>query len=234
VKRGALAPVLAAVGGAVVLVIALVVATQLGHHSNKSNASNIQLDSVAAMLSGIPQHGIELGSHDAKLTMVEFADPQCPGCGDFSRNTLPTLIQDYVRTGKVRILYMGLAFLGDDSKRLLRLAQAGGLQNKLWNVVELEYENQGAEGSGYATDQFLRAIAKAVDGLDATKVLATWNTGAVVPNMDAAMAMADRTLKEIETPTILLGPTGAKPTVTIAKDQPIQVYVDAINAQLKK
>ena len=140
-KRDDLVRILAVVGGAIVLVVALVVATQIGHHTKKPSAGNIQVGSVNAMLSGIPQKGIELGSPKAKLTMVEFADPQCPACGDFSRTTLPAIIQDYVRTGKLRIEYQGQSFVDSfvangpkDSERMLRLAQAAGLQNKLWNV----------------------------------------------------------------------------------------------------
>ncbi|MGD0272960.1 MAG: thioredoxin domain-containing protein [Gaiellaceae bacterium] len=233
-KRDDLVRILAVVGGAIVLVVALVVAVRLGHHTNKPSASNIQLDSVNEMLSGIPQKGITLGSPKAKLTLVEFADPQCPACGDFSRSTFPSLVQGFVRTGKLRIEYRGLDFVGGDSVRLLRLAQAAGLQNKLWNVVELEYENQGSENSGYATDSLLRGLANAVPELDVNKVMATWNTNVVVPNMDAAQKLADQSFKKLYTPSFLLGPTGAKPTKTIVGDQPLQDFVDAINAELKK
>jgi protein-disulfide isomerase len=234
VKRSALAPVLAAVGGAVVLVIALVVATQLGHHSKKSNASNIQLDSVAEMLSGIPQQGITLGNSNAKLTMVEFADPQCPFCGDFARDALPTLIQKYVRTGKLRLEFYGLDFVGADSTRLLGLAEAAGLQNKLWNVIELEYENQGTENTNYATDAFLRALAEAVPGLDAQKALSSWNTTAIKNKIAANTKFAEKSLKQVETPSFLLGPTGAKAAVTITNTTDAPSFIKAIDAQLKK
>jgi protein-disulfide isomerase len=239
VKRDDLVRILAIVGGAIVLVVALVVATRIGNHSKKPSASNIQIGSVNEMLRGIPQKGIELGNPKAKLTMVEFADPQCPACGDFSRNTLPTIIQDYVRTGKLRIEYQGQHFLDSsggprDSERMLRLAQAAGLQNKLWNVVELEYENQGTENTGYATDPLLRGIVKAVPGLDVNEVFAKWNTSAVVPNMDTAKALANKAFKTLYTPSFLLGSTGSKSTVTIVGAQPISAFTKAINAQLKK
>jgi protein-disulfide isomerase len=240
VKRDDLVRILAVVGGAIVLVVALVVATRIGNHTKKPTG-NIQVGSVNEMLRGIPQKGIELGNAKAKLTMVEFADPQCPACGDFSRTTLPTIIQDYVRTGKLRIEYQGQSFVDSfvasgpkDSERMLRLAEAAGLQNKLWNVVELEYENQGTENTGYATDSLLRGIVKSVPGLDANKVFATWNTSSVVPMMNTAKAVANQAFKQLETPSFLLGSTGSKSTVTIVGAQPLQTFTDAINAQLKK
>jgi protein-disulfide isomerase len=234
VERDRLVPILAVVGGALVLVLALVIGALVTNHSSKPSASNIQLDSINEMLSGVPQHGFELGNPKAKLTLVEFVDPQCPYCGEWSRTVLPTLVQSYVRTGKLRIEYRGLAFVGDDSDRLLRLALAAGLQNKLWNVVELEFENQGTENSGYATDALMRAIVEAVPGLDAKKALATWNTSAVVPLIESAKKLSEQSFKEVATPSFLLGPTGAKPTQKITNTIDPQSFISAINAQLSK
>jgi protein-disulfide isomerase len=240
VRRDLLAPVLAVVGGAIVLVVALVVANQLGGGSSKPSASNIQTDSIDEMLRGIPQQGIELGNANAKLTLVEFSDPQCPWCGEWARNTFPTLVQKYVHTGKLRIEYRGLAFLDryapvKDSHRLLRLAQAAGLQNKLWNVVELEFDNQGTENTNYATDAYLRGIAQAVKDLNADEALSAANTKAVVPMINAAQKLAiTRVGKKISTPTFLLGRTGSKQTETIVGAQPLSAFTRAIDAQLKK
>jgi len=235
VKREDLVRIVAVVGGAIVLVAAVVVGTRLSNHSSKPTASNIQKDSIDEMLSGIPQKGIELGSPSAKVTLVEFSDPQCPWCGKWARETFPTLVQNYVRTGKLRVEYAGLAFLGDDSARLLNLAQAAGLQNKLWNVVELEFENQGAENSGYATDAFLRGLAKAVPGLNADKALSTANTSAVGPMIKAAQKLVVAKVgKRISTPTFLLGQTGSTKTQTIVGAQPLSTFTNAIDAELKK
>jgi protein-disulfide isomerase len=225
-RRDLLAPVLAVVGGAIVLVVALVIAIHFtgSRHSSKPEG-----------LSGIPQNGIYLGSSTAKLTLVEFSDPQCPWCGQWARGVFPTLVKKYVRTGKLRVEYAGLAFLGDDSTTLLRLAQAAGLQNKLWNVVELEFARQGTENSGYATDAFIRKIVKAVPGLNAKKVLAAANTNAVQPMIASAQILAEtRVGKRISTPTFLLGPTGSMQAEKIVGAQSLQTFVKAINALLKK
>ena len=216
------------------MVVAFVVANQSGHHSSKPNANNIKVDSIDAMLKGIPQNGIELGNPNAKVTLVEFSDPQCPYCGDWARSVFPSLVQKYVRAGTLRVEYRGIAFLGTDSTRLLGLARAAGLQNKLWNVVELEFENQGSENSGYATDAFLKGLVNAVPGLDAEKALSASNAKTMTKTIEAALTLAKQKLKEITTPTFLLGPTGSNKTTTIVGDQPLQTFVDAIDAQLKK
>ncbi len=239
-RRNRLAPVLAVVGGAVVLVIALIVANQVSNKSNKPSADNVQTDSVAEMLQGVPQNGIYLGNPKAKLTMVEFSDPQCPFCAQWANEVFPSLVQKYVRAGKLRLQYSGLAFLDDqsptkDSDRLLALAQAAGFQNKLWNVVELEFKNQGTENSGYATDPLLKGIAQSVNGLDAGKALAAANTNAVLPTIAAAQKLAGAKVgKDISTPTFLLGPTGSAQTEKIVGAQPLSTFTKAIDAQLKK
>jgi protein-disulfide isomerase len=236
-----LAPILAVIGGAIVLVAAIVVASQLGHSSKKASADNINTGSVEEMLKGVKQDGIYLGDAKAKLTLVEFSDPQCPYCADWAGDVFPSLVQDYVKTGKLRLEYDGLASLDDrsptkDSDLLLGLAQAAGLQNKLWNVVELEFKNQGPENSGYVTDALLGGIAESVKGLDADKALADANTNAVTPMINAAQKLAKANIgKRILTPTFLLMRTGsARPVKKIVGAQPLATFTEAIDAELKK
>lgn len=241
-----LAPLLAVIGGAIVLVGAIVVASQLSNDSKKTSADNIQTDSIAEMLQGVPQKGIALGSADAKVTLYEISDPQCPYCADWARDVFPTLVQNYVRAGKLRIEYQGLAFLDDnnpsgiskDSDRMVALAQAAGLQNKLWNVVELEFENQGTENTGYATDDFIRGIAEAVGpGFDADKAIADADTNAVIDPINAAIAFTEAnvgSLSEVRTPSFVVKRTGAAKGEIIKGAQPLETFTAAIDAQLKK
>jgi protein-disulfide isomerase len=69
------------------------------------------------------------------------------------------LVDEYVRTGKVRVVFRGLAFLGPDSERALRVTLAAGRQNRLWDVLEGLYHHQGAENSGWITEQVLKEVA---------------------------------------------------------------------------
>ena len=113
---------------------------------------------VRALLAGIPQHGDELGKPGAAVTMYEFVDYQCPFCRQFSVGPLRTLIKDYVRPGKVKIVLRPLSFVGPDSVNGARAGAAAGQQDKLWTFTELWYFNQGQENSGYATDGFVDEI----------------------------------------------------------------------------
>jgi protein-disulfide isomerase len=156
------------------------------------------------LLQGIPQRGAVLGRPDAPVTLVEYGDLQCPYCATWSRMALPELVRDYVRTGRLRIEFRGLAFLGPESETGLRAALAAGEQGKLWHVVDLLYRNQGPENSGWLTDETLRQVGAAVPGLDVGRMLGRR------PAMTAkvAKAQASATAAGVNgTPSFEVGPT---------------------------
>jgi protein-disulfide isomerase len=143
-----------------------------------------------ALFRGIPQRGIEAGRAGAPLVVAEFADIQCPFCGKFARETLPEVVRRYVRTGRVRLAWRGLAFIGRDSERGARMAAAAGLQGKLWQFVELVYRNQGSENDGWVTDDYLRRIGQAV-GLDVERAFRDRDGPAVGRQLEEAKAAAE-------------------------------------------
>ena len=53
------------------------------------------------------------------VTLVEYADLRCPFCAQFALEVLPTIVRRYVRTGRVKIEYRGISFIGDDSRTAL-------------------------------------------------------------------------------------------------------------------
>src|SRR4051812_38074684 len=118
------------------------------------------------LFAGIPQQGLVLGNPNAPVTMTEFADLQCPVCREYTAAVLPTLVRRYVSTGKVKMVFQDLAFLGDDSVTAGRAAAAAGTQNKLWQFIDGFYGAQGDENSGYVTDNFLRSVGQKVPGLN--------------------------------------------------------------------
>jgi protein-disulfide isomerase len=146
---------------------------------------------VEETFGGIPQRGAWLGDPKAAATLVEFADPQCPFCGQYARDVLPTIVRRYVRTGRLRLRLELMTILGPDSERMGQLAAAASLQGRAWQLMELFYRNQGDEGSGYATDEYLRKIAAATPGLDAQRALAEAGSPAAQRMLDEASRAAD-------------------------------------------
>lgn len=155
---------------ALAAVVVLIVISQSQTSGGDSN--NIQRASeVNRELAGIPQNGMVLGKPSAKVTLLEFGDLQCTACKGYSEEALPQVIENQVRSGEARLEFRNYAIIGSESTPAGAAAIAAGEQGRGWSFVELFYRNQGAEDSGYVTDEFLTAIARGAGVPD----IARWN-----------------------------------------------------------
>jgi protein-disulfide isomerase len=162
---------------------------------------------VTKMLDGIPQNGTALGRADAPVTLVEYADLQCPYCAQWALGVLPTLVEDYVRAGQLRIEFRGLAFIGPDSETALRTALAAGRKDRLWQAVELLYANQGAENAGWVTEDLITRLTASIPGLRPEQVVGDRQSSSVDAQMAKAQAQAQASNVR-GTPAFEIGRTG--------------------------
>lgn len=153
--------------GAAVAVAAVFIAAAVLLRDDGSTAAN---PTPVVDLEGIPQDDAFLGSPDAKVTLIEYADVQCPACRSYVEQLFPTVVDEYVRPGKVRNEFRGFPFLGDDSLKGQRFLLAAGMQDRLWHLQEGLFRNQGAENSGWLTDELVRELASEIPGLDVDKL----------------------------------------------------------------
>jgi protein-disulfide isomerase len=186
---------LGAVAAAAVVVVAGAIAV-----SSSGGAKPAPPATNSSLLAGIPEnHGV-LGDPKAPLTVTEYVDLQCPICAKAAQSTLPALIRNEVRAGKVKLDVRTLSFLGPDSVRAARVAAGAERQGKLWAFLEAFYARQGTENSGYVTDDFLRGVAKAA-GVDAGAALA--QAGSSFASSRLQRADADAARMDVQgTPTI--------------------------------
>jgi protein-disulfide isomerase len=199
----------AALGAAAVIVVVLIAISSSGGSGAKSSTTAASgpvagASQASSLLAGIPQKGITLGNAKAPVRVVEFADLQCPFCRDFAVNGLPSVVRQYVRPGEVKMEFRSLAFIGPDSERAARVAEAAGQQNKLWNFVDVTYHNQAKENSGWATDATLKRIAGSVPGLDTARAFRDRDGSAVTAQLKAAQSLATSSGVD-STPTFLVG-----------------------------
>jgi protein-disulfide isomerase len=171
-----------------------------------------------ALLAGIPQNGTILGSPNAQVRMLQYEDLQCPICKRYTDDAFPSIVNEYVKPGRLRLDFRGLAFLGSDSEKALRIAFAAGKQNKLWDVVGLFYENQGEENSGWVTDAKVDEILAQVPGLDVAKV-----------KSDAQSPAVTKQIQDLEAEATQNGVRGT-PSFFIARgvNQPYPVEVNSL------
>ena len=170
-QRSARRRALVRVAGIAALALVVVVVAVVAAPSRETGSDTGAAPDAGSVFDGIAQDGIALGSPDAPAVLTEFADLQCPFCATYARDVLPSIVDRYVRTGRLRLELRVLSFLGDDSDRAGAMAGAAARQDRLWPFADRFYRSQGAENSGYATDAFLRGIGEATDGLDVQRAL---------------------------------------------------------------
>ncbi|MEA2404459.1 MAG: hypothetical protein QOE08_1106 [Thermoleophilaceae bacterium] len=226
-RRRRLGLLAAAVAVAVVIVAVAVILSSGG--GQKKPAGGGGSSAADALFAGIPQRGTELGSAAAPVTIYEYADLQCPFCADFANTTLPGIVTRYVRPGRVRLVFRNLTFLGPDSVRAAQAAGAAGLQNRLWNFVDVFYSEQLQENTGYVTDAFLRGIGGQVSGLNVAKMMGARADPTVRAQIVAARAEA-KAAGVNSTPSFTIARGSAKPVALNA--QSAGEFASAIDAAL--
>lgn len=183
-----------AFGGAGILAAALIAASLLGGRGAEPEPAAVPPAAAAAverdpLLRGIPQDGIALGSPDAPVTLVEYADLQCPYCALWARDAFPAIVDEYVRPGRVRLVFRGLSFIGPDSETALRAALAAGRQDRLWDVVHALFAGQGGENEGWVTDELLHSLRRT--GVDTARMLKESHSSPVERELAAAARAAE-------------------------------------------
>jgi protein-disulfide isomerase len=164
---------------------------------------------INTTLKGIPQHGNVLGSPNAPATLVEYIDVQCPACQVFETQSMPRLIDQFVRTGKAKVIARPIAFIGPDSQTGRNAALAAGDQNRFFNFTQLLYFNQGTENTGWLNDDMVKRTAASIPGLDVTRLLRDRTSPTISDRAKAFDAQATQD-NVTETPTVLVGKTGGQ------------------------
>lgn len=92
-----------------------------------------------------------LGKSDAKVTIVEFSDFQCPFCKQFIDQTFAQIKSNYIDTGKVKVIFrhFPLAFHANAQGSAVA-AECANTQGKFWQYHDLLFKNGKADGAGLA------------------------------------------------------------------------------------
>jgi protein-disulfide isomerase len=222
-------PRVLAIGGAVAAL--LVVAIVLGFVFSRGGSSGVPKGiptygslanglpgaaDVQKMYGGIPQKGLVLGKPSAPVRMVIYIDLQCPLCQQFELTSMPTIVDKYVRPGKVQVEVKPWAFIGPDSARGQAAMFAAAKQNKAFNFAQILYLNQGTENTGWLTDGMVAQAAESIPGLNVPNVLTERKSGTVSAQVNAVAAAA-KADKVNGTPTVFVGKKSAKKLSVVGK-----------------
>jgi protein-disulfide isomerase len=183
------------------------------------------------LFAGVPQQGNTLGKASAPATLIVYEDPQCPFCREWNVQTLPTVIKQFVRTGRLKLVYRGVVIIGPNSVQGLRAIDAAAKQNKLWNLADALYASQGAENSGWITNGVILAAAKDA-GVNGHAIVA--GMGAASVNATLSTWQKQATADQLQgTPTFIIErpPALSQPLAVSALDP--ATFVAALTAALQ-
>lgn len=76
-----------------------------------------------------------LGDLNALVVLIQWTDLRCPFCAAFDQNTLPTIIDEYVNEGLVRIEVHDVAYFGEQSEDAAVAARAAGNQGMFFEYL---------------------------------------------------------------------------------------------------
>jgi protein-disulfide isomerase len=100
----------------------------------------------AAPVMSVDIHGETFrGDGDAYVVMIEYADFECPYCGEYERKAFPQVLSNYIETGKVKYVYRDLPLpMHTRALPAARAARCAGEQNKYWEMHDSLFAKQNA------------------------------------------------------------------------------------------
>lgn len=108
------------------------------------------------------------GAPNAAVTIVEYADFQCPFCKRHWLETAPALRAELVEPGLAALEFRHLVVLGPESQAAAEAAECALDQGRFWEMHDLLFTKQGAERSGVfepaKLKRYARELAGAVQG----------------------------------------------------------------------
>jgi protein-disulfide isomerase len=118
---------------------------------------------------GVPQEGVRLGSSDAPVTIQLFNDVQCASCREAFLETMPGLVEKYVRPGDVKLLYRHYSNSESPQELGFYGAEAAAEQGYGWQFIYLFFHTQEEAKrftSKPAFEDFEKSIAGGVEELE--------------------------------------------------------------------
>jgi protein-disulfide isomerase len=164
---------------------------------------------LARMLAGVPQSATTLGSAQAPVTVVLFADLGSPISRLFARKLLPGVIRGPVRSGEAKVIFRALCTSSCDGagsglfNRRQGAALAAGRQHLFWNYALLVLAKQGQKGSERASNAYLKSLANQIPTLNLTR----WQHARALPSLRTTLkhdARAAATSGIFSAPTLLI------------------------------
>lgn len=170
------------------------------------------------------------GDSGARVAIIEYADFECPFCGEYERRTFPQVLSEYIQTGKVKYFYRDLPLpMHAHALSAALAARCAGEQGKYWEMHDSLFAKQDALSLPTVFDR-----AQTL-GLDKEKFTECLSSEKYTADIQKSVSEAQK-MGIDGTPTFFLGVVGPSGDVTIEKrfegTAPFDVFKTEIDALL--
>ena len=221
----------------IILVVVVVAVGIVGGLIALSSRPSVPAQAVEGVdLTGIDQEilqindapAVALGDPNAPVTVVEYSDFSCPHCADLAKVSVDPLIEEYVKSGDLRIVYKPITFVNPPYSRPAAQAfMCAAEQGMGWQMYQQIWGLYEASGPGAYTQRNLVDQAQAI-GLDVDKFRSCYVSADTNQGIQAVLTEA-QSLGVQGTPTIYVngqkmeyrGPEAVYGDVKVIVDQQI-------------
>ncbi len=179
-----------------------------------------------------------LGEKNAKVTLIEFSDYECPFCKRYFDDTYEQVKKEYVDTGKVKLIFrdLPLSFHANAHKQAqaAECARGQGGDDVYFKYHDEIFTRTTSNGTGLALDQ-LAVIANEL-GLNGATLQTCLDSDKYKAEVDKDLADAG-TVGATGTPTFFIGKSTSSGTITGTKlvgAQPFSEFKRVIDLELEK
>ena len=137
---------------AIVGVVALLGVGSLVYLANKRGETAVA--TLDPNLPPVKAVGYTLGNPDAPVEIIEFADFECPGCGQFANVTEPDVRKNLIETGRARFRFLDFPVNSSHANSLTASLAAGCAhdQGKFWEMHDLIFQTQDRWSTPYTNN----------------------------------------------------------------------------------
>jgi protein-disulfide isomerase len=167
------------------------------------------------------------GKPDAPLTLVEYTDYLCPFCDRYFQQTLPVLLEKYVRTGQVKLVIRDLPLVSlhpgapRGAAAAMCVAEQGA--SRFWQMHDALFQAQQQWNRLPDPSTFLANVAKKV-GADMAAYERCMASGRIEARVQQSVA-AGQALGFTGTPTFQFVQQTSGKTYTLVGAQPVDVFI---------
>ena len=172
-----------------------------------------------------------LGDPNAPITLIEFGDYQCHFCNVHFHNTEHSLLENFIKTGKVKMIFKDFTIIGPDSVNAAHGTHCANDQGKFWEYHDILYNNWTGENNGWASSDNLLRFAQEIE-LDIDQ----WSDCMIDEKYSQIISNSSKDARELGitgTPAFfVIGPDNE--ITRISGAQPYESFEKIFNSELEK